>query len=236
VRFWVHGQDQPRRAYVHDISNSGVFVATPYPLPRGTEIRLEIEDTGASYVVEAVVARRVWVAPDLRRLGPTGMGARFLSPQELVERFRERGAGRVAGALQDNEHFLIALDDDRGLLQTYAGDLERGGLFIPTDVPPAVNRDVVLDFQFPGSDEVLSVVARVVQRIPAGQAGKALQAGMAVAIEEVAELLARLRPILAAAEPPHVIALPAPEGREAAAEVSGVATDVTATTSDRPRS
>jgi Tfp pilus assembly protein PilZ len=219
VRFWVHGHDQPRQAYIHDISTTGVFVATPYPLPRGTEIRLEIDDADASYIVEAVVARRVWVAPDLRALGPTGMGARFLAPQELVQRFRERGEGRVAGSLKSDEHFLIALEDDRSLLQTYAHDLERGGLFIPTEVPPALNRDVVLDFQFPDGHEPLSVKARVVQRVPAGQSGQALQAGMAVALEDPGPLLDRLRPFLAeSGAPAPAIALPGPETEESASE------------------
>src|SRR6187397_3218403 len=105
VRFWVHGDEHPRIAFINDISTTGLFIATAYPLPRGTEIRIEIHDDKAIYTVEAVVARRVWVAPDLRRLGPSGMGARFLSPVELVERLRARDAGRVAGSKQREDHY-----------------------------------------------------------------------------------------------------------------------------------
>ena len=172
VRFWVHGDEQPRTAFINDISTTGVFVTTAYPVPRGTEIRIEILDGTVSYTVEAVVARRVWMAPDLRRLGPSGMGARFLSPDELVERLRARDAGRVKGSKQRDDHYLIALDDDHALLQTYASDLEMGGLFIPTEAPPPLNREILVDFRFPDTDEVSTFPARVVQRVPPSRAAR----------------------------------------------------------------
>jgi Tfp pilus assembly protein PilZ len=196
VRFWVHGDEQPRTAFINDISTTGVFVTTAYPVPRGTEIRIEIIDGTVSYTVEAVVARRVWMAPDLRRLGPSGMGARFLSPDELVERLRARDTGRVNGSKQRDNHYLIALDDDRALLQTYASDLEMGGLFIPTEAPPPLNREILVDFRFPDSDEVSTFPARVVQRV---QGGQTLRAGMAVVFDNPEAVLTRLRPFLDAA-------------------------------------
>lgn len=202
VRFWVRGQSEPRNAFIHDISASGLFMVTPYPLPRGTEIKVEIADKGTTYTVEAVVARRAWIAPDLRKLGPTGMGARFMSPEELVLRLRERGAGRVAGAKQRENHVRIVLEDDESLLRTYARDLERGGLFIPMDDPPALNREIQVEFLLPGGDEVFTLPARVVQRIPAGQPGDALPPGMAVVFEDPQALLVRLRPYLEAPPPP----------------------------------
>src|SRR5688572_7012860 len=154
VRYWVHGDETPRLAFINDISTTGLFITTGYPLPRGTEIHVEIHDEKATYTIEAVVTRRVWVAPDLRRLGPSGMGARFLSPQELVERLRARDHGRVTGAKQREDHYLIVLDDDRALLQTYANDLELGGLFIPSEAPPPLNREIVVDFKFPDDEEI----------------------------------------------------------------------------------
>jgi Tfp pilus assembly protein PilZ len=205
VRFWVHGDEQPRTAFINDISTTGVFVTTAYPVPRGTEIRIEIIDGAVSYTVEAVVARRVWVAPDLRRLGPSGMGARFLSPDELVERLRQRSAGRVEGAKQRENHYLIALDDDRELLQTYASDLEMGGLFIPTDSPPPLNREIKVDFRFPETNEVSSFPARVVQRVTPEQGGETLRAGMAVVFEDPRAVLTKLRPFLDAPPPPDVL-------------------------------
>jgi Tfp pilus assembly protein PilZ len=197
VRFWVHGDDTPRVAFINDISTTGLFITTAYPLPRGTEIRVEIHDEKAIYTVEAVVTRRVWVAPDLRRLGPSGMGARFMSPEELVERLRARDAGRVSGAKQREDHYLIVLDDDRELLKTYADDLELGGLFIPSEAPPALNRDIVVDFKFPDCDEVSSFKARVVQRIPPQNVGESLRAGMAVVFDQPNAVVARLKPFLA---------------------------------------
>jgi len=195
VRYWVHGDDHPRIAFVNDISTTGLFIATAYPLPRGTEIRIEIHDHDAIYTVEAVVARRVWIAPDLRKLGPSGMGARFLSPSELVERLRQRDAGRVAGARQRENRYLIVLDDDRDLLRTYADDLDLGGLFIPAENPPPLNSVILVDFKFPDSEEIATFPSRVVQRIPVAQ-GDTLRAGMAVVFEDPAPLMARLRPFL----------------------------------------
>jgi Tfp pilus assembly protein PilZ len=199
VRYWVHGDDTPRVAFINDISTTGLFITTAYPLPRGTEIRVEIHDDKAIYTVEAVVTRRVWVAPDLRRLGPSGMGARFMSPEELVERLRARDSGRVTGSKQRDDHYLIVLDDDRDLLKTYANDLELGGLFIPSEAPPPLNREIVVDFRFPNNSEVSSFKARVVQRIPPENVGESLRAGMAVVFDQPDAVLARLRPFLAAA-------------------------------------
>ncbi|HEX2465363.1 MAG TPA: PilZ domain-containing protein [Thermoanaerobaculia bacterium] len=196
MRFWVHGDDQPRTAFINDNSTTGVFVTTAYPVPRGTEIRIEILDGAVSYTVEAVVARRVWMAPDLRRLGPSGMGARFLSPDELVERLRARDSGRVNGSKQRDNHYLIALDDDRELLQIYASDLEMGGLFIPTESPPPLNREILVDFRFPDTNEVSTFAARVVQRVAPEQGGKTLRAGMAVVFDKPDAVLMRLRPFL----------------------------------------
>ena len=198
VRFWVHGDDTPRVAFINDISTTGLFITTAYPVPRGTEIRVEIHDDKAIYTVEAVVTRRVWIAPDLRRVGPSGMGARFMSPEELVERLRARDSGRVSGAKQREDRYLIVLDDDRELLKTYAADLELGGLFIPSEAPPPLNREIVVDFKFPDSDEISSFRARVVQRIPPAAVGESLRAGMAVVFDQPDAVLARLRPFLAA--------------------------------------
>jgi Tfp pilus assembly protein PilZ len=101
----------------------------------------------------------------------------------------------VAGAKQREDHFRIVLDDDQQLLRLYARDLQLGGLFIPTELPPPLNREIHVDFEFP-SREVFGFAARVVQRVPAGQDGDALQAGVAVVFDDPSAVLARLRPFL----------------------------------------
>ena len=106
--------------------------------------------------------------------------------------------GRVPGSKQPDNHYLIALDDDPALLQTYASDLEMGGLFIPTEAPPPLNREILVDFRFPDSDELSTFPARVVQRVPPEQGGQTLRAGMAVVFDNPEAVLARLRPFLRA--------------------------------------
>ena len=91
VRYWIKGNPKPQSAFVKDVSETGIFIATPYPLRRGTEIYLEVQWEGQLVAFEAVVARKVWIAPDLRKLGLTGMGAEFLSPEKLVARLMGTG-------------------------------------------------------------------------------------------------------------------------------------------------
>ncbi len=58
-----------------------------------------------------------------------------------------------------------------------------GGLFIPTEAPPPLNREILVDFRFPDSEEVSTFPARVVQRVPPDQGGQSLRAGMAVVFD-----------------------------------------------------
>lgn len=195
VRYWIGDDPRARTGFINDISSTGVFVVTPYPLDRGTEIRLEILDGDSVLSFEAVVARRVWVAPDLRRIGPTGMGVRFLTPESLVERLKKRGGGRKPLVERDGAMRLV-IEDDRELLETYARELSQGGLYLPTDDPPRLNRQVVVEFVLPGDEPAVRAKATVVQRVPPGQNAGGLPAGIAVVFDDLPGLLERVGPHL----------------------------------------
>ncbi len=201
MRYWIGNDPTPRAAYVHDISTTGVFIATPYPVTRGTGVRLEIRDGDTTIHFETVVARRVWVAPDLRLLGPTGMGVRFLSPEELVEQLRVRGRGGARKVNGEDGVFEIVLEDDKPLLAAYSKELEHGGFYIPTDSTPELNQEIVLEFRLPEpSGKSLRAKATVVQRVPPGQETGGLPAGIGVAFNEPEVVLAGLRPYLPSVE------------------------------------
>ena len=197
VRYWIGDDPKARNAFINDVSATGVFIVTPYPVERGVTVRLEILDGDSALKFEAVVARRVWIAPDLRKLGPTGMGVRFLTPEELVDQLKTRGEGRAPSVSADGV-FRIVLEDDKDLLEGYAREISQGGFYIPTDDPPALNTELVIEFVLPAGaeEEPLRADATVVQRVPPGQAAGGLPAGIAVAFDKGSELLHRLAPYL----------------------------------------
>ena len=124
---------------------------------------------------------------------------RFLSPEELVEQLRTRGRGRARKVNGEDGVFEIVLEDDKTLLEAYGKELEHGGFYIPTDAPPELNREVVLEFQLPSSAKgPLRAKARVVQRVPPGQEAGGLPAGIGVAFHSPEEVLDGLRPYLPA--------------------------------------
>ena len=197
VRYWVGRDDsRGRHGFTNDISSTGAFIVTPYPYRRGTEIRMEVVHGKNPLTFEAVVTRRVWVAPDLRRLGPSGMGVRFRTPEELVARLGEQGEEAKYGVVEEEGVYRIALDEDRVLLEVSASEIELGGFFIPTETPPPLNTEITLEFQPPDGTEPIRAAAVVVQRIPAGQTPGDQPAGIAVAVAEPEQVLDRLRPYL----------------------------------------
>jgi hypothetical protein len=86
VRFWKHGEESSgtTRAISSNISRTGIFVRTQNVLPSGTRLRLEIGHAGRSVSVEGVVMRALKSSSHLQAVMPSGMGVRFLNPDELL--------------------------------------------------------------------------------------------------------------------------------------------------------
>ena len=201
VTYRIKGEDRRHTGFLKDISATGVFIGTPKPLPRGTEIEVLIEDEGMTLEVEAVVARKVWIPPDLRLLGSPGFGARLLTASDAVEAVQGAPGSRAEAQRSDESNFSVVLGNDPITLERQLQDLENGGVFVPTAEPPELNHEVEIDFRV-GDAAGASVRAAgtVVQRIAAGQ-GPQVSPGIGVQLHDAATLLAQLRPHLGLPEP-----------------------------------
>jgi hypothetical protein len=86
VRFWKQGEEgQGSRAISTNISRTGIFVRTQMVLPSGTRMRLAVGHSGRSFTIEGVVMRALRSPAHLQSVMPSGMGVRFLGPEELLE-------------------------------------------------------------------------------------------------------------------------------------------------------
>jgi len=73
--------------YTENISEGGVFIATPVTLPEGELLELHLELDGGTEVVTR--ARVAWLRPATEEELP-GMGLQFVNPPpELVQHIRE---------------------------------------------------------------------------------------------------------------------------------------------------
>lgn len=83
VSFWKLGQpEESRVAYTTDISATGCFIATNWPLPTKTEILVKIEISEEQCVVSGEVVRSVRVPLMLQRVKKSGMGVHFHNPED----------------------------------------------------------------------------------------------------------------------------------------------------------
>ena len=94
VRFWEPETGAPHQAFTVDISLSGMFIATRAPLAQGARFRIELLEPEHNYFFQGEVVRSAKVAPELQRLGPSGMGVRLLAIEELVGELIPKAAGR----------------------------------------------------------------------------------------------------------------------------------------------
>src|SRR3954468_9067973 len=85
IRFWKQGEEgQPSRAVSTNISRTGIFVRTQSVMPSGSRLLVEIGHSGRSILVEGVVMRALKSPAHLQTVMPSGMGVRFLTPDELL--------------------------------------------------------------------------------------------------------------------------------------------------------
>jgi len=193
VRFWPRGETgQPRRGFTTDLSTGGMHVATGSVCPSTTRLRIEVGAEGVGFVVEGVVAHSRRVAPELRKLGLSGMGVRFLSVDELVSEMLgaapgEDDAGEGPGA--DEGFYRLRFDSPEQFLRAVRNDVAHGGLFVPTREPARLESAVTIEVVPPVEGlRPVRLGARVVQRIEpaAGRESPNLLAGMGVQLDDPA--------------------------------------------------
>ena len=93
MSFWKLGQPvESRVAYTTDISATGCFIATNWPLPTKTEILVKIEDSEEPCVLSGEVVRSVRVPLALQRAMKSGMGIQFHNQEDqAVKQLNQMG-------------------------------------------------------------------------------------------------------------------------------------------------
>lgn len=213
VRFTVRGgAAEPIRGYTTNISAGGMFISTGRPAPSGTRVRVEVGEEGRDFTVEGLVAHSRRTAPELRLLGVTGMGVRFLNVTELVsellgQELGEAGARQGPGLLEESAlgegRYRLRFQSREQFLRVYRQDVVHGGLFVPTRRPAGMSEAITLEVIVPLKGyPTLELRARVVHCIsPDGtDPGANLLSGMGVQLEDPAAALAAFAPVLARLE------------------------------------
>lgn len=204
VSFRAQGGETSTSGMTANLSLSGVFIAAPKVYPRGTRLRLELKRDGGPVVIEGVVAHSHRVPVELRALGTSGMGVRFLPPEDLVapllpdvgseveaeeaeEPPRSSGTPRV---------FRVTFTDASEFLECHRRDLVNGGIFVRADRPRRPHSLIELELEVPGQKEPVPVHGRVVQVIEPQDGDVPAQGGMGVELLDLEDLLGRLRPVV----------------------------------------
>ena len=89
VKFRLIGASETHVGYSTNISQTGMFVATMRPEKPGTEIDLELTGKKHRMRLDAVVVHARKVPAVWQRLRPSGMGVRFLEPDQNAEGLRQ---------------------------------------------------------------------------------------------------------------------------------------------------
>lgn len=83
VRFWAQGRSSDSHVgYTTNVSASGMFIATRSPLPPSTIIEITIVRQDEVQVIRGEVVRAVIVMPLTETAQPSGMGIRFVRPDD----------------------------------------------------------------------------------------------------------------------------------------------------------
>ena len=198
VRFWPREEGaHPRKGYTTNLSDGGMFVATTSPYRSGRRLRLEVGEEAVAFAVEGRVAHSRLLAPELHKLGISGMGVEFLTVGELVaELLGEAPQGKEETAAfeetaQGDGLYRLRFADAKELLRVYRKDVVHGGLFVPTRKPAVLAARIQLEVVLPeGARGPLRLAAQVVQRIDPEGAGSRpnLLAGMGVSFEDPAQV------------------------------------------------
>jgi hypothetical protein len=170
-----------------DISTGGVFVTATKLLPPGTRIHMKISLGTAEFYAEGRVVRQKLVHPNLRSSEPQGMGVRFISPSEIIER-------AFPAPKKAPKAFAVGCSAKSSLDDLIRDQLSRGVIVVPVGVPSpevqsAIEFEVTLDFL--PEPQTLKGTGRVVQLLtpPAGSGS----IGAVVMVDNAAELVAALQ-------------------------------------------
>lgn len=207
VSFRAEGKEVSTSGMTGNLSLSGVFIAAPKVYPRGTRLRLELKRHPEPVVIEGVVAHAHRVPVELSALGTSGMGVRFLPPEDLiapllpgvgseVETAEAESAEEPAESGDASRVFRVTFADASAFLDCHRRDLVNGGIFVRTDRPRGPHSLIELELEVPGQEEPVPARGRVVQVIEPRDGDVSFRGGMGVELLELDDLLGRLRPLV----------------------------------------
>lgn len=200
IRFARKGETQSFSGQTTDLSTGGMFVLTPHPFPSGSRLRIEIGEGPRGFVIEGVVAHAHRLPPELRVLGRSGMGVRFLTIAELLaEAVPEfgRGTDRHTEAPPKDGVYVVRFDSVDTFLAALHTDVRHGGLFVPTRYPAEVATSVTIEIHPAPGEPAQLLRARVVHSVPASglENRENLLAGMGVQFEDADAARAALQAV-----------------------------------------
>lgn len=192
VRFWPTLEpDRSYAGYSRNISATGMFIATIYPMKPGTRLMLELQGEDAPFTVEARVMHSAKVSPLLQSVRPSGMGVRFRGRSAGLERLLPLDEPMHVDE-EDRRVYPLYFTTLDELVEVFERDIKNGGLFVPTVRPAAMDQEVTVELNFPReSNAAMPLVARVVHRIASGP-----NTGMGIAFADPQDVVSRLATIV----------------------------------------
>lgn len=163
LRFWSLDDRNPRKGFTHNVSVSGMFIASNAPFKPGTRVFVEIPTSTEKLVLQAEVRNAARVDPMLQKVKPSGMGIRFLTVEELMAELlklkkspaseeKEEKSGEETEVEEREELqgqiLTVTFATPHDLATSYERDIKYGGLFVPTRDSVEEEDKVVVEFKF----------------------------------------------------------------------------------------
>ena len=183
LRFWSLDDRNPRKGFTHNVSVTGMFVASSVPFKPGTRIFVEIPTTSEKLILQAEVRYSARVDPMLQKVKSSGMGIRFLTVEELMSELlkikkpppgeeHETGEEVEAEETEKLQGPVLELHyaTPRDLANAFERDIKYGGLFVPTNEAVEEDDKVVVEFDFDWDPSLaIKVQATVIKKFAAAE-------------------------------------------------------------------
>lgn len=212
LRFWSLDERKPRKGFTHNVSVSGMFIATNAPFKPGTRILVEIPTTVEKLTLQAVVRYAARVDPILQKVKPSGMGIWFLTVEELMGELLKLKKPSTVVEKEDGEDaeveesqelqgpvLTVAFATPHHFANTYERDIKYGGLFVPTAESVEEDDKVVLEFRFEWDPSLtVQVQANVIKKFAAAEGSATGEAvsGVGVAFSDSTDVTTKLSNVI----------------------------------------
>lgn len=151
-------KDFSQSGFTGNVSSSGLFVIASTNVKVGQRLHVQLEVEGKHLYQEGVVARLNVVPPELRTVVKGGFGFRFLSQRELL--------AELIPSATNPQAKVLSFDTAWKLSELYEKELKRGGVFLWSDAPVAVNTIIPVEFELGYANHSFILQAKVVTVVP----------------------------------------------------------------------